>query len=650
MLWARRGFPAGRRSLAVSRRWCGVTTAATGGAPNGRLGNSSTGVPLSETNEALSITDLPSGMRKHLRVWGKALVEANFGDAQGRRPDTAAEISGGSTEVARTVVSDAHTQLLGLVSGWSADASVYLCGSSVSQNQITAGSDLDFVCIAGGRNAPGHGVVRDRQKQLDPVVALHRHVARFLPTYMQRSFVAMRTARTPVVKFGFTHEPPAKVRISQQIDSGAADLKPAALVNAAAGAVASPLMVSVPSVVSKSKFEPMTAREEELSRTVMLHFRGMTVTKEAILDALAAVPGLAASAVEILSHATDAADRFEHPAGFDAPTSAAEDHSLSLQAQAAIAGARRESTLITARASSGLDALKIFAAFPGDGKVVARTKRDLVTCDFADRRCVPALLRFQWDVSFAGFSVPNSYLLRHYLRGPGSPPWVQHGSLVLKRWARRSHVGHAALGFLTPYAVTIMWTYYLLCVKQVPWLDPGAVPVPAQLPMLPPFQARPAVAPMDNDSELEALTFHLLGFLRFYSDLRAPSEALKAIASATQAGATAPAGFRSDVELVSLNRPRRSTRDDVGWDHSASSRPDVPGFLFCVEDPYDLVGEGGLNLGRHLTAEKLQFINDKIARAVRALLMAEPTDGLTNRDVGVLLGSATDPEPDVTNE
>jgi hypothetical protein len=632
-----------------------TTTSAAPGAELASAHTDSTTATTSSVGDTSST--LPDGLRKHLIKWGKALTDANSADALGRTfsmvgdaPTIDSPPEAACLAHSTACVTEAHEQLSAVCAEWMPDSQLHLCGSSVTQGSLTAQSDLDFICVPTGR-ANSNGVNADRQKQLTAVENLHRHLHKHLPNYMRRGFVAMKTARTPVAKFAFNHEPPTKVRITQQINTDASELKPAPLINAAAGATASSIMLEVPHSVRRSRFVVPSDAELEAARTVLLHFKGITdgITAEAILVALAAAAGKTPIKADVLSVEHNVSNYFHHPLGFDAPTSAAEDHSLSLQAEAAASEKRRESTLVTVRGATAIDALRIIAAFP-DGKLVAKTKRDLVTADFADRRSVPALLRFQWDVSFAGYSAVNSYLIRHYLRGPASPAWVQHGSLVLKRWARRTHVANAQLGFLTPYAITIMWCYYLLVTRQLQWLDPAAIPVPSQLPLLPPPALNsPGNAQLQlSDQDHEALTYNLVNFFRFFTGLTTPSTALKTL-EALQASGTKPAGFRSDCEVVSLSRPRRSVRDDIGWDHRLSMKGgDMPGFLMCIEDPYELIGEGGLNLGRHLTQRKLDFINEKVSRALKTILLSEPaTDVLTPSpsDNG-LLGTSADPSPE----
>merc|ERR1711964_214918 len=174
--------------------------------------------------------------------------------------------------------------------------------------------------------------------------------------------------------------------------------------------------------------------------------------------------------------------------------------------------------------------------------------------------------------------------------------------------------------------------YYLLGTGHAAWLSPASIPAPPELPLLPP-RPKPLAPLADADAELVAV--HVAGFLRFFASLQPPTAAQEALVVAS------PSGFRCDSEVVSLSRPRRSLRSDMAWSPPAGTSRDVPGYLFCVEDPFEQIGAGGLNLGRHLTAAKLELINEKTDRALRTLLLHGPD---ATDDCG-LLGRSHDPEP-----
>ncbi len=537
----------------------------------------------------------PIALRKLWTKWGDAIVTANRADACPINTDVAEA----GPSYSAIVSQEAHFQLAELVKLWSDDAKLFLCGSVVTQGHLTQHSDIDFVCL------PASGEVQpERSKQLAGVEGLHRHVSRFVPTYMRRQFVSLKTARTPVVKFGFTHEVSSRVGLAATISTA----------------------------VLTSRFHPPTPDEEELSRSVLVHLRGMEVTKERV-EAVIAAAGLS-NRVLCAGVEFPVRDAFQHPLGFSAVSTTIEDSSVTSQAEAALLGEKSTSTLIRLRGVRAMDAVLALGLFP-DGILVAKSKRDLVTTDLADRRYMPHIFRCQWDVSFAGYSVANSYLLRHYLGGSESPLWVQHGALALKRWARCSHVANAQVGMLTPYAVTIMWVYFLLVTRRLRWVDPESLPAAGSLPLRPPVKQKTVLTDLSEDDLLE-LGRTLAWFFRYFAG---PHEEID----------DRGPGFQRDLEVVSLNRPHRSCRKDLmGWEVHPSSGA-KPGYLMCVEDPFELRGpnEFGLNLGRHLTPTKLEFIQNKFFATLRTLLMYAPSDDLANK---TLLGTQVDPEPNAEDE
>ena len=248
---------------------------------------------------------------------------------------------------------------------------------------------------------------------------------------------------------------------------------------------------------------------------------------------------------------------------------------------------------------SKLHALMALAAVP-DGKLVtnAQAKEDFIK-DFPDRTLVPEMLRYNFDVSFAGYSVTNSYLIRHYLL---SDPMVRHGAMMLKSWGKANNVGWGGAGYLTSYAMTILWLYFLLVTRQVRWVDPASVPHACDLPLA------PAYVPLAQADPVQ-LGHMMLEFYRFYSE-----------------------EFDYEREVASLNRPRRSTRKDLEWTFTVK---DPFHYLFCIEDPYEQVGAGGLNLGRHLDEKKFKTVRSEFAKAVKMMLAHDPTSAPDSAMSGV---------------
>ncbi|KNH06476.1 RNA editing 3' terminal uridylyl transferase [Perkinsela sp. CCAP 1560/4] len=195
----------------------------------------------------------------------------------------------------------------------------------------------------------------------------------------------------------------------------------------------------------------------------------------------------------------------------------------------------------------------------------------------------PELSTIDFDLSFHGDGIRNSWLIRKYL---SAHALARHGALYIKRWAKARGINNGKKGYLCSYAFVIMWIYFLVFgEKLIPFIDPESIPM---LPMECKNLSQLHIPLPKIDKKQTLLGELILHFFYYYT---------------TQ--------FDWAKDVVSLCRENGTTRAEIGWNMTLSRRSTY--HYMCIEDPY----KDDLNLARNLTegraSETIRRLNEWIS-------------------------------------
>ncbi|KAH9588607.1 PAP/25A-associated [Trypanosoma melophagium] len=244
---------------------------------------------------------------------------------------------------------------------------------------------------------------------------------------------------------------------------------------------------------------------------------------------------------------------------------------------------------LTAAYKRGIDAVAAF-------RQTRRAGLEFVTWSWKTDCLMPEIFYLDFDVSYRPFGLRNSWLMRLYLE---QSPEVRAGAAFLKKWSKQSGINNPMRGFLTSYAVNVLWVSYLLHVGVVEFVDPASVPLlPEKAKEVSYMPLLPLQDPSYSSLRLGEL---LAGFFEHYS------------------------GFAWDTRVASLRVPSGSVcRSDLGWvleREVLAPRPrDRVWYRLCVEDPY----EADRNLARHLSPVKATFVHSQFFRARQLVRRGTP--------------------------
>ena len=219
----------------------------------------------------------------------------------------------------------------------------------------------------------------------------------------------------------------------------------------------------------------------------------------------------------------------------------------------------------------------------------------------------PAIFEVDFDISCRAHGIRNSVLLRTYME---QSPVIRAGSVYVKTWSKKSGINNSMRGYLTSYAVNILWIYYLLQTGQATFVDPHSIPFSPDPATFSKYATHMEIAPKAKADPTfdQRVAEAVAGFFRFYAVY-----------------------FDWKSNVVSINRPSVTTKDWMKWIeanqiHSKVFRERV-WYHFCIEDPY----EENLNLGRHVSSIKKHTVLTEFIFGLTSILSGNVKQVLTDR-------------------
>ena len=217
---------------------------------------------------------------------------------------------------------------------------------------------------------------------------------------------------------------------------------------------------------------------------------------------------------------------------------------------------------------------------------------EIIAAQMVDEHIPPEAHCIDFDLCLRQFGIRNSEYLRKLHTLHENSAYLRCGAVVLKEWSKLWGLNNSFMGFLTSYAINIMWIYFLIQRGLIPYVSPYDTPEnpkdalrkPTYVPILP--ENTQLAATQEKMGQL------LTDFFKFY---------------ATE--------FDWDKHVITLNRPGITEKKTIGWtsenEVKLSRQSKNVRYVICIEDPY----EPNLNLGRHLGVCKARKIKAEFRRA-----------------------------------
>lgn len=208
----------------------------------------------------------------------------------------------------------------------------------------------------------------------------------------------------------------------------------------------------------------------------------------------------------------------------------------------------------------------------------------------------PSIFCIDFDLSTRAHGVRNSWLLRRYME---QDSLIRCGSVYIKHWSKRSGINNSMKGYLTSYAVNIMWIYFLLMKKVAKFVDPHSI--------LPSLDDKSQVTyipmlPKNHNAKFDQSLGELVaGFFHFYA-----------------------IEFDWKRDVISVNYPHLLSKEELKWVESNEVKSLIfrerVWYRLCIEDPF----EEDLNLGRHVSPIKLNKLKSEFLFGYCSLVQKQP--------------------------
>jgi hypothetical protein len=227
----------------------------------------------------------------------------------------------------------------------------------------------------------------------------------------------------------------------------------------------------------------------------------------------------------------------------------------------------------------------------------------------------PEMFLVDFDLSCRAHGIRNSLLIRAYM---DQGPIIRAGSVFVKKWSKRCGLNNSVKGFLTSYAVQLLWIYFMIQHRFAQFVPTTAFPeMPEEATELK-YTATVPPDMVDGHTFDRDLGSTIAQFFRFYAY-----------------------GFDWENSVVSVSEESPITKKRVGWlqenEVKAFKFRDRVWYRACIEDPF----EENLNLGRHLSPNKMMHVLTVFRHATRMIDEGRPLEILLDRTSSTCLHNVT---------